>query len=508
VSRYTVEKTLGRGGMATVELAHDTELDRRVAVKRLFASLADDAIFRRRFLREARMAAALSHPNLVAVFDVGDEDGLPYIVMEYVDGETLADLMRRTGPMPPDRAVDLLLQVCAGLQHAHAAGLVHRDIKPQNLLVRSDGTVKIADFGIARTLQATQLTQIGTVLGTAAYLAPEQAAGERVTAAADIYSLGAVGYELLSGRTPYEFASLADLALQQREPPAPPPGASPELASVILRPAALGGRARARARSGAAGRHCPNGGRPAQGPDDPRLTPRASWARGPAGGGAHRAWARLRLSRRGRSAAAAGTREAARRAPAREHARRVGAAACGLVAPKVWLGDGRLDALGRRAGGDALTGQRELHLFTRLVDAPLDGGERDLERVGDLRVGEADDVPQEQRHLEIDGEVVDSTPHRVHCLDALDRCVEHFERRRIVDRHDRARPALARPHLVEHAVLRHLEEPGREPAPQRELRETLVHPEENLLREVLGERAIAAETQDIVVDRRLVRAND
>jgi eukaryotic-like serine/threonine-protein kinase len=235
VSRYTVERTLGRGGMATVELAHDTELDRRVAVKRLFASLADDAIFRRRFLREARMAAALSHPNLVAVFDVGDEDGLPFIVMEYVDGETLADLMQRTGPLPPDRAVDLLLQVCAGLQHAHAAGLVHRDIKPQNLLVRSDGTVKIADFGIARTLQATQLTQVGTVLGTAAYLAPEQAVGEQVTAAADIYSLGAVGYELLSGRTPYEFTSLADLSLQQREPPAPPLGVSADLAGLILR---------------------------------------------------------------------------------------------------------------------------------------------------------------------------------------------------------------------------------------------------------------------------------
>jgi eukaryotic-like serine/threonine-protein kinase len=235
VSRYTVEKTLGRGGMATVELARDTELDRRVAVKRLFASLADDTVFRQRFLREARMAAALSHPNLVAVFDVGDEDGLPYIVMEYVDGETLADLMRRTGPVPPDRAVDLLLQVCAGLQHAHAAGLVHRDIKPQNLLVRSDGVVKIADFGIARTLQATQLTQAGTVLGTAAYLAPEQAVGERVAAAADIYSLGAVGYELLSGRTPYEFTSLADLSLQQREPPVPPAGVPGELASLILR---------------------------------------------------------------------------------------------------------------------------------------------------------------------------------------------------------------------------------------------------------------------------------
>jgi serine/threonine-protein kinase len=235
VSRYTVEKTLGRGGMATVELAHDTELDRRVAVKRLFASLADDAVFRRRFLREARMAAALSHPNLVAVFDVGDEEGLPYIVMEYVDGETLADLMHRTGPVAPDRAIDLLLQVCAGLQHAHAAGLVHRDIKPRNLLVRRDGVVKIADFGIARTLEATQLTQAGTVLGTAAYLAPEQAVGERVNAAADIYSLGAVGYELLSGRTPYEFTSLAELSLQQREQPASPSAASAELASLILR---------------------------------------------------------------------------------------------------------------------------------------------------------------------------------------------------------------------------------------------------------------------------------
>jgi serine/threonine protein kinase len=234
VSRYVVEKTIGRGGMATVELARDTELDRLVAVKRLFAWLVSDEIFRERFLREARMAAALSHPNLVAVFDVGEEDGLPYIVMEYVEGETLADLMRRSGRVDPGQAVDLLLQVCAGLEHAHAAGLVHRDIKPQNLLVRSDGVAKIADFGIARTLQATRLTQVGTVLGTAAYLAPEQAAGERVTAAADIYSLGAVGYELLSGRTPYELESLADLALE-RKPPAPLPDVPAELDSIIFR---------------------------------------------------------------------------------------------------------------------------------------------------------------------------------------------------------------------------------------------------------------------------------
>jgi eukaryotic-like serine/threonine-protein kinase len=235
LSRYSVERTLGKGGMATVELARDEQLGRRVAVKRLFASLAGDTVFQTRFLREARMAASLSHPNLVAVYDVGEEEGLPYIVMEYVEGESLAELMAREGRVDPDRAVDLVLQVCAGLEHAHGAGLVHRDIKPQNLLVKTDGAVKIADFGIARTLQATQLTQVGTVLGTVAYLAPEQAAGEPVTAAADIYSLGAVTYELLAGRTPYEFESIMDLALKQREPPAPIEGVPPALGEVILR---------------------------------------------------------------------------------------------------------------------------------------------------------------------------------------------------------------------------------------------------------------------------------
>jgi eukaryotic-like serine/threonine-protein kinase len=235
LTRYAVERKLGRGGMATVELAEDRELGRRVAVKRLDVSLAGDPVFHQRFLREAKLAAALSHPNLVAVYDVGEDDGLPYIVMEYVDGETLAELMRREGPMPADRAVDLLLQLCAGLEHAHAAGLVHRDIKPQNLLIRRDGVAKIADFGIARTLQSTQLTQVGTVLGTASYLAPEQAAGERVTAAADIYSVGVVGYELVSGRTPYQFESLADLTEKQREPPPRLPGVPPQVEAALLR---------------------------------------------------------------------------------------------------------------------------------------------------------------------------------------------------------------------------------------------------------------------------------
>lgn len=215
--RYRPVHVLGHGGMATVELAHDRELDRPVAIKRLADNLAANGEFKQRFLREARLAARLAHPNIVAVYDVGDEDDLPFIVMEYVEGETLGDLLRRRGRLEPDEAVAIALQACAGLETAHEAGLVHRDIKPQNLLVTPGGTVKIADFGVARSLDGTQLTQAGTVLGTAAYLAPEQAAGERVTAAADVYALGAVLYELVTGRPPYIADSLAELAARQRE---------------------------------------------------------------------------------------------------------------------------------------------------------------------------------------------------------------------------------------------------------------------------------------------------
>ena len=233
--RYLVERRLGHGGMASVHLARDEQLGRQVAVKRLSEALGGDEVFRERFLREARMAAGLSHPNVVAVFDVGEDDGVPYIVMEYVSGQTLAELMAATGPMDPDRAVDLVLQACAGLEHAHAAGLVHRDIKPQNLLVRDDDTLKIVDFGIARPVDGTQLTLAGTILGTAAYLSPEQALGERVTTAADIYALGAVTYELLTGRHPYEFDSIADLPVKQLE--GPPPrleNVSPDLEQAVL----------------------------------------------------------------------------------------------------------------------------------------------------------------------------------------------------------------------------------------------------------------------------------
>jgi serine/threonine protein kinase len=237
--RYRVERTLGQGGMAAVYLAHDAELERPVAIKVLAEHLASDEAFRERFLREARMAAKLSHPNVVHVYDQGDEDGVPFIVMEYVDGTTLGDELRRSGPFPPARVVDLALQICGGLEHAHASGLVHRDIKPGNLLLREDGTVKIADFGIARAAQATKLTQIGSVLGTAAYLSPEQAVGEQVTAAADIYSLGCVLFELLTGRTPYVFETLPELVVKQREAPITPirelrPDVPAELEAAVM----------------------------------------------------------------------------------------------------------------------------------------------------------------------------------------------------------------------------------------------------------------------------------
>jgi serine/threonine-protein kinase len=212
--RYRVERTLGRGGMSVVYLAHDESLQRQVAVKVLAAELGDDDTFRRRFLREAKLAGRLSHPNIVQVYDAGEtDDERPYIVMELVPGSTVADC----GKLDSGEVIGLALQACAGLQHAHDAGLVHRDIKPGNLLVRDDGVLKIADFGIARAAETTRLTQVGTVLGTAAYLAPEQAAGESVTASADIYSLGAVLYELLTGRTPHEFGSLAELVAKQSE---------------------------------------------------------------------------------------------------------------------------------------------------------------------------------------------------------------------------------------------------------------------------------------------------
>src|SRR5919204_3180237 len=238
--RYRVEETLGHGGMASVYLARDRELDRPVALKVLAEQFVDDDAFRRRFMREARLAARLSHANVVQVYDTGEEDGRPYIVMEYVSGETLADVLARRRKLPVREALDVGRQAALGLEHAHTAGLVHRDVKPQNMLIRDDGLVKIADFGIARAAEVSRLTELGTVLGTAAYLAPEQARGHEVTLAADIYSPGAVLYEALTGRTPHQFSSLTELAEKQRSGEVVPvrdlePGVPQNVEALVMR---------------------------------------------------------------------------------------------------------------------------------------------------------------------------------------------------------------------------------------------------------------------------------
>jgi eukaryotic-like serine/threonine-protein kinase len=202
--RYRLERRLGNGGMASVYLAQDPRLGRQVAVKLLAENLADDREARRRFEREARLAARLDHPNVVQVFDVGEEDGRPFIVMEHVDGGTLADLIGRRGRSGSrERRLDLFRQACAGLAHAHGQGLVHRDVKPQNLLLRrEDGRLKVADFGIARAAEEAAVTQTGRVLGTMPYMAPEQLEGRDPTPATDVYGLGVVGRELFGSRPP------------------------------------------------------------------------------------------------------------------------------------------------------------------------------------------------------------------------------------------------------------------------------------------------------------------
>ena len=237
--RYRVVRPLGAGGMAVVELAEDLELRRPVAIKLLADNLARDDDLRRRFLREARLVAALTHTNVVHVYDLGEHAGRPYFVMEHVDGETLAHLVEREGAIEPVRAVDLVVQACHGVEAAHAAGLVHRDLKPQNLLLRADGVVKVADFGIARSREGTQLTAAGSVLGSAAYVAPEQVAGGEVTEATDVYGLGAVLYELLTGRAPRTGSSLAELVAGTPLPIRPPselvPGIPEALEQVVMR---------------------------------------------------------------------------------------------------------------------------------------------------------------------------------------------------------------------------------------------------------------------------------
>ena len=239
--RYRIEGRLGVGGMSTVQLAFDQRLERYVAVKLLAEHLADDPTFVSRFRREALAAARLVHPNIVQVFDFGldPETKQHFIVMEHVAGHSCAELLRDRGHLDVEAAIEIVSQACRGLDYAHRNGVVHRDVKPGNLLVSETDVVKLADFGIARAANQSSITQVGSVLGTAAYLAPEQARGEEAGPRADIYSLGVVTYQLLSGRLPYEAASLSELALkQQRESPTPlsriNPNVPRELADAVM----------------------------------------------------------------------------------------------------------------------------------------------------------------------------------------------------------------------------------------------------------------------------------
>ena len=195
--RYELADRLGHGGMATVYLAEDTKLGRRVAIKLLADNLAHDDGFRERFMREARLAAQLDHPNVVQVFDVSGDEDRPFIVMEYVDGETLGELIDGGNGVDPEQGLDVLIQGCRGLGHAHDRKLVHRDVKPHNLLIRNDGCVKVADFGIAKAAEDTRLTRTGNVIGTERYMAPEQLRGGRISPATDVYSFGVVAAEVL-----------------------------------------------------------------------------------------------------------------------------------------------------------------------------------------------------------------------------------------------------------------------------------------------------------------------
>jgi eukaryotic-like serine/threonine-protein kinase len=223
--RYVIERRLGAGGMSTVFMAHDTVLERPVAVKLLAEHLADDEDFVYRFRREALSAAKLQHPNVVQVFDSGQDPASErhYIVMEYVDGPSAADMLRERKQLDIDETVRLVRDACHGLDYAHRAGVVHRDVKPGNLLFAKEmGTTKLADFGIAKAAEQTRITQVGSVLGTAAYLSPEQARGEEAGPASDIYSLGVCAYQFLTGRLPHEYASLTELALKQQQDPVDP----------------------------------------------------------------------------------------------------------------------------------------------------------------------------------------------------------------------------------------------------------------------------------------------
>jgi eukaryotic-like serine/threonine-protein kinase len=219
--RYRVLGRLGVGGMATVYLAEDSSLGRKVALKVMAERYAEDGEFVERFRREAQAAARLNHPNIIAVYDRGEADGRPYIAMEYLQGRTLKQVIQKEGPLPPERAIAVAMQVLAGLRYAHEHGVVHRDVKPHNVLVGDDGRIKVTDFGIAHAGDP-QMTEVGSIVGTAQYLSPEQARGRSVGPQTDVYSLGVVLYEMLAGRVPFEGDSSVAIAMQHVSDEAPP----------------------------------------------------------------------------------------------------------------------------------------------------------------------------------------------------------------------------------------------------------------------------------------------
>ena len=223
--RYEVQRKLARGGMAEVFVGQDQSLDRPVAIKVMFPEFAADTAFVERFRREAQAAANLTHPNIVAVYDWGPIDTTYFMVMEYVSGRTLAEIIREAAPINPERAADLAAGVASALGFAHRNGVVHRDIKPANVIIDDAGEVKVADFGIARAVSggAGDLTQTGTVMGTATYFSPEQAQGQDVDPRSDLYSLGVVLYEMITGRPPFTGDSPVSIAYKHVQEPVPPP---------------------------------------------------------------------------------------------------------------------------------------------------------------------------------------------------------------------------------------------------------------------------------------------
>lgn len=235
--RYVLRSLLAVGGMGEVWRGEDAELNREVAVKVLKDQAAANDTFLKRFRNEARNAAGLVHPNVAQVFDYGDQEGTAYLVMELVEGEPLSSVLERETTLVESRLVQILMRTCRGLQAAHDAGVIHRDIKPGNLLIGQDDHTTITDFGVSRGLDQTRLTQTGMVMGTAQYLAPELALGKPATPASDLYALGVIAYEAVVGRRPFTAATAVDIAIAHvnEDVPALPASVSPDLAALIRR---------------------------------------------------------------------------------------------------------------------------------------------------------------------------------------------------------------------------------------------------------------------------------